>query len=842
MTTTATATVAEPKVRRRLRRRPPASIRNGRALLVSVAGYGFMVLFVAILGMFIGVKGVSGVVPLIAVVTVSIGLVCIAISRLTKTRQLWSLALAVAWGGLLSVVLGYLIATMGERQSDADTAFFLQLFLTSPFVLAVASVWHFLRGARWFNGEHEHRLRPEESGARPITDPLTVVPDTAPAAHVEIAIPVTIAAAPDGPIGTTVSVLAPAPTAAVPATVAPLLTVQGLKKHFPIYGGIMRKQIGTVYAVDGVDFEIMPGETFALVGESGCGKTTLGRTIIQLTQPTAGRVVFDGYEFEDVDPEDMRPLRRRMQIIFQDPFGSLNPRMPVSDIIGEGLLAQGMTDRTARDKRVEDALELVGLRREYTRRYPHEFSGGQRQRIGVARALALGPDFIVADEPVSALDVSIQSQVLNLLLDLKRDLKLTYLFISHNLSVVQYFSDRVGVMYLGKLVEVGSVEQLYANPRHPYTVALLSAIPSPDPRQRKKRLVLTGDVPSPAAPPSGCRFHTRCWLRERLGNPENCVTRGAAAPRVRRAGPPGVVPSRRGHQPGHRGPGGRGGAGRRCGGRRGRVISRPQASVLLGASPRGRGPAPRRRPGRGMRSGPVRAVSPSAVTPSVAPSARHGRGDPRSRRPRPGPGPWSRPSSSSARRISRSRRRGPTSEPPRPTRTSRRCGAQRTVWRRCWKRLQTQVPRIADYPETAAAAKAYEAAFPGHARRRDAPPRLDHRRRQRRGGRGQPAAVGGSREVRRGPPPDRSAVQRGDPDAAVPGQVGARAVSAPPRAVARAAERAAVSASLRAPARRTARPRPRRPRPGTPPATRCRRPPAPGSTRPRRRRPPGRRR
>jgi oligopeptide/dipeptide ABC transporter ATP-binding protein len=220
----------------------------------------------------------------------------------------------------------------------------------------------------------------------------------------------------------------------------------------------------------------------------------------------------------------MRPLRRRMQIIFQDPFGSLNPRMPISDIIGEGLLSQGLSDRKTRDKRTEDALELVGLRREYTRRYPHEFSGGQRQRIGVARALALGPDFIVADEPVSALDVSIQSQVLNLLLDLKRDLKLTYLFISHNLSVVQYFSDRVGVMYLGKIVEVGTVEQLYADARHPYTVALLSAIPTADPRQRKKRLVLKGDVPSPAAPPSGCRFHTRCWLRERLGNPENCAT------------------------------------------------------------------------------------------------------------------------------------------------------------------------------------------------------------------------------------------------------------------------------------------------------------------------------
>ena len=521
-TQTGTATVAEPTVRRRLRRRPPASIRNGRALIISVAGYGFMVLFTAVLGLFIGIKGVSGALPLIAAVTIPLGLVCIGLARLTKTRQLWSLALVVAWGGLIAVVLGYLIATMGDRQSDADTAFFLQLFLLAPFVLSVASVWHFLRGAKWFNGEHESRLLPEESGARPITDPLTVVPETAPAAHVEINVPVAIdAAVLDGPIGTTVIPAAPAPVA---APVAPLLTVQGLKKHFPIYGGIMRRQIGTVYAVDGVDFEIMPGETFALVGESGCGKTTLGRTIIQLTQSTAGRVVFDGYEFEDVDPEDMRPLRRRMQIIFQDPFGSLNPRMPVSDIIGEGLLAQGMTDRTARDKRVEDALELVGLRREYTRRYPHEFSGGQRQRIGVARALALGPDFIVADEPVSALDVSIQSQVLNLLLDLKRDLKLTYLFISHNLSVVQYFSDRVGVMYLGKLVEVGSVEQLYANPRHPYTVALLSAIPSPDPRQRKKRLVLTGDVPSPAAPPSGCRFHTRCWLRERLGNPENCVT------------------------------------------------------------------------------------------------------------------------------------------------------------------------------------------------------------------------------------------------------------------------------------------------------------------------------
>jgi oligopeptide transport system ATP-binding protein len=303
-----------------------------------------------------------------------------------------------------------------------------------------------------------------------------------------------------------------------------LLQVRGLKKHFPIYGGLLKRQIGTVYAVDGVDFDVNAGETFSLVGESGCGKTTLGRSILRLIEPTAGTVTFAGRDITRISADELRPLRRKMQIIFQDPFGSLNPRMPISDIIGEGLFAQGMKDRKARDKKVEDSLELVGLRREYTRRYPHEFSGGQRQRIGIARALALGPDIVVCDEPVSALDVSIQSQVLNLLLDLRRDLNLTYIFISHNLSVVQYFSDRVGVMYLGRIAEIGSVEQLYKNPRHPYTVALLSAIPDPNPRRRKKRLVLKGDVPSPAAPPSGCRFHTRCWLREKLGNPERCVT------------------------------------------------------------------------------------------------------------------------------------------------------------------------------------------------------------------------------------------------------------------------------------------------------------------------------
>ena len=304
----------------------------------------------------------------------------------------------------------------------------------------------------------------------------------------------------------------------------PLLRVEGLKKHFPIHGGLLRRQVATVYAVDGVDFEVQPGETFSLVGESGCGKTTLGRSLLRLIQPTAGRVIFRGTDVMGLDANELRALRRKMQIIFQDPFGSLNPRMPISDIIGEGLLAQGLTDRKTRDTKVQDALETVGLRREYTRRYPHEFSGGQRQRIGIARALALEPEFIVCDEPVSALDVSIQSQVLNLLLDLRRDFNLTYLFISHNLSVVQYFSDRVGVMYLGRIVELGTVEELYRNARHPYTIALLSAIPDANPRRRKKRLVLKGDVPSPVAPPPGCHFSTRCWLREQLGNPERCVT------------------------------------------------------------------------------------------------------------------------------------------------------------------------------------------------------------------------------------------------------------------------------------------------------------------------------
>jgi oligopeptide/dipeptide ABC transporter ATP-binding protein len=240
---------------------------------------------------------------------------------------------------------------------------------------------------------------------------------------------------------------------------------------------------------------------------------------------------------------ELKRMRRRMQVIFQDPVGSLNPRMPVSDLIGEGLLAQatpenGWADRTKRDQIIGDYLEEVGLRRDYSRRYPHEFSGGQRQRIGIARALALSPEFIFADEPVSALDVSIQSQVLNLLADLRERFNLTFLFVAHNLSVVQYISDRVGVMYLGKLVEVSEVADLYANPQHPYSVALLSAVPNPDPRIRKRHLVLKGDVPSPANPPSGCRFHTRCWLREQLGNPEIC---SAEEPPLRQTGPDHLV-------------------------------------------------------------------------------------------------------------------------------------------------------------------------------------------------------------------------------------------------------------------------------------------------------------
>jgi oligopeptide/dipeptide ABC transporter ATP-binding protein len=304
-----------------------------------------------------------------------------------------------------------------------------------------------------------------------------------------------------------------------------LVQVQDLVKHFDIRGGLLGvSKLGAVRAVDGVTFDVRKGETLGLVGESGCGKTTLGKVILRLIPATSGEVLIKGRPVFQMGGKDLKTVREDMQVVFQDPYASLNPRMTVGEIVGEGPLVHGLKDKAKRDELVRELLGKVGLNQSHIHRYPHEFSGGQRQRIGIARALALNPDFVVCDEPVSALDVSIQSQVLNLLDDLQKELGLTYLFIAHNLAVVEHISDRVGVMYLGKLVELADVDTLYKDPRHPYTVALLSAVPEPDPRRRRKRLVLRGDVPSPVNPPSGCRFHTRCWLREQLGRPENCVT------------------------------------------------------------------------------------------------------------------------------------------------------------------------------------------------------------------------------------------------------------------------------------------------------------------------------
>jgi oligopeptide/dipeptide ABC transporter ATP-binding protein len=303
-----------------------------------------------------------------------------------------------------------------------------------------------------------------------------------------------------------------------------LVEVKDLVKHFEIRGGLLGvRKIGAVQAVDGVSFDVLRGETLGLVGESGCGKTTLGKVLLRLIPPTSGKVTVNGRSIFELSDREMVAVRRDMQIVFQDPYASLNPRMTVGEIVGEGPFVHGLKNKREREDVVRELLARVGLNQSHIHRYPHEFSGGQRQRIGIARALALNPEFIVCDEPVSALDVSIQSQVLNLLDDLQQELGLTYLFIAHNLAVVEHISDRVGVMYLGKLVELAPVDDLYATPAHPYTVALLSAVPETDPRKRKKRIVLKGDVPSPVAPPSGCRFHTRCWLRERLGNPERCV-------------------------------------------------------------------------------------------------------------------------------------------------------------------------------------------------------------------------------------------------------------------------------------------------------------------------------
>ncbi|HET8563720.1 MAG TPA: dipeptide ABC transporter ATP-binding protein [Candidatus Binatia bacterium] len=298
-----------------------------------------------------------------------------------------------------------------------------------------------------------------------------------------------------------------------------LLRVEKLFKHFPINRGILlQKQIGAVRAVDGISFDVYKGETLGLVGESGCGKSTTGRTVIQLFRPTAGSVVFDGVDLVHLKGKELRLMRRKMQMIFQDPYASLNPRMTVGEIIGEPLLIHGFAKNAQLEDHVANLLEMVGLNPSFENRYPHEFSGGQRQRIGIARALALQPSFIVCDEPISALDVSIQAQVVNLLEDLQKEFDLTYLFIAHDLSMVRHISNRIAVMYLGIIVELAECDNLYLRPLHPYTQALLSAVPIPDPvaDSKRERIILKGDVPSPINPPSGCRFRTRCRFAEAI--------------------------------------------------------------------------------------------------------------------------------------------------------------------------------------------------------------------------------------------------------------------------------------------------------------------------------------
>ena len=310
-------------------------------------------------------------------------------------------------------------------------------------------------------------------------------------------------------------------------TTEDLLRLEDVKVWFPIKEGIVfERHVGDVRAVDGVSFAVRRGETLGLVGESGCGKSTTGRAIIRLYQPTEGRITFEGTDITTMSGGPLRSIRRRMQMIFQDPYASLNPRMNVATIITEPMEIHGVGTARERRERGRELLSTVGLNPEFGVRYPHEFSGGQRQRIGVARALALNPDLVVADEPISALDVSIQAQIINLLERLQGEFGLTYLFVAHDLSVVAHISDRIAVMYLGRIVELAGSRDLNRHPLHPYSVALLSAIPIPDPavESRRRRIILKGDVPSPVSPPSGCRFHTRCWLRERLGNPEICST------------------------------------------------------------------------------------------------------------------------------------------------------------------------------------------------------------------------------------------------------------------------------------------------------------------------------
>jgi oligopeptide transport system ATP-binding protein len=311
----------------------------------------------------------------------------------------------------------------------------------------------------------------------------------------------------------------------------PLLEVRNLKKYYPIKKGIVSRTVGHVKAVDGVNFTVSPGETLGLVGESGCGKSTTGRAIVRLEDLTEGEVVFDGKQLSSLSKGDMRKLRTDLQIIFQDPYSSLNPRKRIGDLISEPLKAHKLAEGEAIDRKVSDILEIVGLTKQHKSRYPHEFSGGQRQRIGIARALILNPKLIICDEPVSALDVSIQAQVLNLLKDLQKDFSLTYIFIAHGLGAIKYISDRIAVMYLGKIVEVAATKELFKNPRHPYTKALLSAYPVPNPHLRnREQIVIEGDVPSPANPPSGCAFHTRCPLAQDICREHPPVLEGAYHP------------------------------------------------------------------------------------------------------------------------------------------------------------------------------------------------------------------------------------------------------------------------------------------------------------------------